>query len=80
FVGTILNWGLFALLLVQVVIYYMIFPKDRRWSKILVGFIFIVECLQVMSNTRDALRIFAVGWGDLNALYEVGWAWFCVPI
>jgi hypothetical protein len=45
-----------------------------------VGFVVIAEILQTLGDTRDAARIFGEGWGNLQALELVGWAWFSVPI
>lgn len=60
--------------------YYSVFSKDRTFVKILVGFVFVVELLETLANTRDAMRIFAIRWGDVRVLDEVGWAWFSTPI
>jgi hypothetical protein len=45
-----------------------------------VGFIFILEILQTLGDTRDAVRIFGSGWGNPQELGLVGWAWFTAPI
>lgn len=60
--------------------YYMAFPNDRRLSKSIVAFTFIVELLQTVLATRDAFRNFGTGWGDMRDLDEVGWLWFSVPV
>ncbi|KAJ7499279.1 hypothetical protein FB451DRAFT_1384987 [Mycena latifolia] len=80
FIGTLLNWALFGVLGVQVGIYFIAFPKDRPYSKILVLFVFLIEILETLANTRDTLRLFGAGWGNMDVLDEVGWAWFSVPI
>ncbi|KAJ6606008.1 hypothetical protein DFH09DRAFT_1119042 [Mycena vulgaris] len=79
FIGT-LNWTLFGILGVQVGIYFVAFPKDRTYSKILVLFVFLIEILATLTNTRDTVRLFGAGWGNRDVLDEVGWAWFSVPI
>ncbi|KAJ7499282.1 hypothetical protein FB451DRAFT_1384989 [Mycena latifolia] len=79
FVGTLLNWALFGVLCVQVGIYFTVF-KDRPYSKILVSFVFVLEILATLANTRDTIRVFGAGWGNMDILDEVGWAWFSVPI
>ncbi|KAJ7854760.1 hypothetical protein B0H13DRAFT_1642282, partial [Mycena leptocephala] len=80
FIGTILNWAFCGILVIQVGVYYSVFSKDRTFVKILVGFVFVVELLETLANTRDAMRIFAIRWGDVRVLDEVGWAWFSTPI
>ncbi|KAJ6606011.1 hypothetical protein DFH09DRAFT_244 [Mycena vulgaris] len=80
FIGTLFNWALFGVLALQVGIYFMAFPRDRAYSKILVLFVFAIEILETMANTRDTVRVFGAGWGDFAVLDDVGWAWLSVPI
>ncbi|KAJ7494461.1 hypothetical protein B0H11DRAFT_1858312 [Mycena galericulata] len=80
FVGTVMNWTLLGALAVQVYLYFLAFPKDRRTSKFLVAFIVVAEILQTLGDSRDTMRIFGAGWGNGPLLDEVGWAWFSVPI
>ncbi|KAJ7689858.1 hypothetical protein B0H17DRAFT_1180111 [Mycena rosella] len=80
FMGTLLNWALFGVLVVQVWIYYTAFPRDRTLTKILVAVVLLIEILGTLGNTRDTIRIFGAGWGDIAVLDDVGWAWFSVPI
>ncbi|KAJ7460844.1 hypothetical protein B0H11DRAFT_2241835 [Mycena galericulata] len=80
FVGTVMNWTLLGALAVQVYLYFLAFPKDRRTSKFLVAFIVVAEILQTLGDSRDTMRIFGAGWGNDPLLDEVGWAWFSVPI
>ncbi|KAJ7221418.1 hypothetical protein GGX14DRAFT_669639 [Mycena pura] len=80
FIGTLLNWAFFGVLVLQVCIYYAAFPKDRAISKILVAFILVVEIAETLANTRDSVRIFSIYWGNMEILDEVGWAWFSTPI
>ncbi|KAJ7889409.1 hypothetical protein B0H13DRAFT_2341530 [Mycena leptocephala] len=79
-VGTLVNWGLLGTLFVQVYLYFLAFPRDKLSFKLIVGFVVIAEILQTLGDTRDAARIFGEGWGNLQALELVGWAWFSVPI
>ncbi|KAJ7215940.1 hypothetical protein GGX14DRAFT_442520 [Mycena pura] len=80
FIGTVINWALLGVLAVQVYIYYVAFPSDLRLAKIIVPFVVIADILQTLGNSRDAYRGFGSGWGDFNALDEVGWAWLSVPV
>ncbi|KAJ6493025.1 hypothetical protein C8R45DRAFT_927819 [Mycena sanguinolenta] len=80
FVGTVINWALLGTLAVQVYIYYLAFPKDRRSSKLVVAFVVVAEFLQTLANSRDSIRMFGSGWGNPQILDEIGWAWFSVPI
>ncbi|KAG7448602.1 uncharacterized protein BT62DRAFT_929692 [Guyanagaster necrorhizus] len=78
--GYFVNWGLCGALSVQVYIYYVAFPKDRRWTKCFVLFIYSIELLQTFLATRDAFRIFASHWGDKSDLDNLGLIWLSVPV
>ncbi|KAK7035916.1 hypothetical protein R3P38DRAFT_3263390 [Favolaschia claudopus] len=80
FIGTILNWLLFGTLLVQIYLYFMAFPKDAIWWKRIVILILVLELVETFSNIRDMAHAFGDGWGDPDALDNVGWAWFSVPV
>ncbi|KAJ7184511.1 hypothetical protein C8R46DRAFT_462078 [Mycena filopes] len=80
FIGTILNWALFGTLLVQVYIYFSAFPEDRRWWKLLVVAIVFLEAVETFANARDMVQIFGAGWGNMDVLDDVGWAWLSVPV
>jgi len=80
FVGTVLNWALLGTLAVQVFIYFLAFPNDHRFSKILVASIVLAELLQTLADSRDTIRMFGDGWGNPEFLDNVGWGWFSVPV
>ncbi|KAK0454347.1 hypothetical protein EV421DRAFT_1896273 [Armillaria borealis] len=79
-VSCLLNWGLFGSLSVQLYLYYLAFPKDKRSVKHLVYGIYIVEFVQTMLLTHDAFASFGYGFGDFEALTKVGFSWLTVPI
>ncbi|KAJ7854748.1 hypothetical protein B0H14DRAFT_3649431 [Mycena olivaceomarginata] len=80
FVGTVLNWCLLGALAVQVYIYILAFPKDRPVNKLLVALVFTAELLQTLGDSRNAIDYFGISYGNLDALDQVRWAWFSVPI
>ncbi|KAF7349381.1 hypothetical protein MSAN_01727900 [Mycena sanguinolenta] len=80
FVGTVMNWALLGTLTVQIYIYYLAFPNDRRSSKFVVAFVVLAEFLQTLSNSRDTFHILGSGWGNPQVLNDVGLAWFSVPV
>ncbi|KAJ6537804.1 hypothetical protein B0H19DRAFT_1180941, partial [Mycena capillaripes] len=80
FVGTVLNWCLLGALAVQVYLYFLAFPKDRRINKYLVAFIFLAELLQTLGDSRNTIESFGEGFGDVQGLDKVHWAWFSVPV
>ncbi|KAK0226562.1 hypothetical protein IW262DRAFT_1491966 [Armillaria fumosa] len=79
-VGYLLNWGLFGTLSIQLYLYYLAFPKDRRFVKILVYGIYIVEFVQTILVAHDAFAVFGYGFGDLEALTGMHSNWFILPI
>ncbi|PBK95826.1 hypothetical protein ARMGADRAFT_989737 [Armillaria gallica] len=81
-VGYLLNWGLFGTLSVQLYLYYLAFPKDRRSIKSLVYGIYIVEFVQTMIITHDAFAVFGYGFGNMEALTSTDnqFYWLVVPI
>ncbi|KAF8185300.1 hypothetical protein K438DRAFT_1937048 [Mycena galopus ATCC 62051] len=78
-IGTVVNSALFGMLLVQVYIYFSVF-KDRMAWKFIVILIVVLEVVETFTGFRDLARMFGSGWGDPNALDEVGLAWFSAPI
>ncbi|KAJ7611657.1 hypothetical protein FB45DRAFT_313632 [Roridomyces roridus] len=80
YVGTVMNWMLLGALGVQIYIYFLAFPRDRPFIKILVALVGVAEICQTMGDSRDTAKIFGAQWGDANALDEVGWAFFSVPV
>ncbi|KAK0483137.1 hypothetical protein EDD18DRAFT_1261695 [Armillaria luteobubalina] len=79
-VGYLLNWGLFGTLSIQLYLYYLAFPKDRRFVKTLVYGIYIVEFVQTILVAHDAFAVFGYGFGDLEALTGMHSNWLILPI
>ncbi|PBK86565.1 hypothetical protein ARMGADRAFT_1086406 [Armillaria gallica] len=79
-VGYLLHWGLFGTLSVQLYLYYLAFPKDRKITKYLVYGIYLVEFVQTILFTHDAFAKFGYGFGDPKALTRVYFNWLTVPI
>ncbi|CAL1710426.1 unnamed protein product [Somion occarium] len=78
-IGQFFNWGLFGVLCVQIYIYTLAFPTDRKRQQVLVAVIFIIEALQTLLGTYDAFRILAEHYGDMLELDRVGLLWFTYP-
>ncbi|KAK0459336.1 uncharacterized protein EV420DRAFT_316173 [Desarmillaria tabescens] len=79
-VASLLHWGLFGTLSVQLYLYYLAFPNDRNFTKYLVYGIYVFEFVQTMFVTYDAFAVFGYGFGDLIALTDMHFNWFAVPI
>ncbi|KAK0241070.1 hypothetical protein EDD85DRAFT_948168 [Armillaria nabsnona] len=79
-VASLLYWGLFGTLSVQLYLYYLVFPNDKKFIKYLVYGIYIVEFVQTILASHDAFAMFGYRFGDLDALTDVHFYWLIVPI
>ncbi|SJK98186.1 uncharacterized protein ARMOST_01447 [Armillaria ostoyae] len=79
-VASLLHWGLFGTLSVQLYLYYLAFPKDRKFTKYLVYGVYIVEFVQTILVSHDVFATFGYGFGDIEVLTEVHFNWLIVPI
>ncbi|SJL07148.1 uncharacterized protein ARMOST_10491 [Armillaria ostoyae] len=79
-VACLLNWGLFGTLSVQLYLYYLAFPDDRRSLKYLVYGIYVIEFVQTMVVARDTFVTFGYSFGDVEALTRMNYSWLTVPI
>lgn len=61
-------------------IYYLAFPHDNRYNKILVYAIFLVETVQTVLITHDSFHSFAIGYGNINVLNSAQLEWIAIPI
>ena len=61
-------------------LYYLAFPKDKKFTKYLVYGIYIVELVQTMFVTHDAFAIFGYGFGDIDALTGMHFDWLTIPL
>ncbi|KAG8895563.1 hypothetical protein FRB99_000462 [Tulasnella sp. 403] len=78
--GYLFNWGLFGVLCLQMYIYYLSFPRDSIYIKVLVYSLFAIDCLQTAMTTHNAWHFLSRGWGDLGVLADPGWSWIAVPL
>ncbi|KAK0451660.1 hypothetical protein EV421DRAFT_2031407 [Armillaria borealis] len=79
-VGALLNWGLFGTLSVQLYLYYLAFPNDRRFTKYLVYGIYVIELVQTVLVAHDLFAMLGYGFGDVDALTRINFRWLIVPI
>ncbi|KAM6498878.1 hypothetical protein JOM56_006826 [Amanita muscaria] len=56
-VGNLINWLLHGALTVQVYLYYLAFPNDRKWTKAAVYAVYILETIQVIGLGITLLMI-----------------------
>ncbi|KAF8181326.1 hypothetical protein BJ912DRAFT_1062186 [Pholiota molesta] len=78
--GFLANWALYGVLVLQVYLYTVAFPKDRLPLKITVYTTFLLETAQTGLITHDAFKFFAFGFTDPLLLDEVSTGWFSIPV
>ncbi|KAF8876721.1 hypothetical protein BD779DRAFT_134284 [Infundibulicybe gibba] len=81
FVGCILNWCLFGVLVVQMYDYYSISHKsDGRVVKALVYGAFTLEIVQTSLVTDTSWGVLVGGWGVTDAITHTTWSSGIIPI
>ncbi|KAJ7731354.1 hypothetical protein B0H16DRAFT_203023 [Mycena metata] len=75
-----LHWALFAVLTVQLYLYYQAFPNDRVFTKGLVYTVYCLSLVSVILSTIDAFSTFGYGFGDPSALNTAHFAWLVGPV
>jgi len=66
--GGIWNWCLYGTLTVQFYVYTYNFPRDRKFIKLLVYGVFLLETLRTALSGADLYSWFVSGYGDINHL------------
>ncbi|PBK86485.1 hypothetical protein ARMGADRAFT_1126953 [Armillaria gallica] len=79
-VASLLHWGLFGTLSVQLYLYYLAFLNNKKFVKYLVYGIYIVKLVQTILASHDVFATFGYGFGDLDALTDIHFYWLIVPI
>jgi len=80
FIGSILNWGLLGILVLQVYIYSRAGYRDNKWIRALVGTIFVLDILQTIFATHCVWNILILGWGDPTVFAHPPWTSATFPI
>ncbi|KAJ6536939.1 hypothetical protein B0H19DRAFT_1079338 [Mycena capillaripes] len=78
--GTQANWALLATLSIQVYTFHIRFPNDRRWIKILVYTVFLLDFAQTGVSSHYAYRVLALGWGNTTVLEILPWSCLATPV
>ncbi|KAJ7689329.1 hypothetical protein B0H17DRAFT_1296047 [Mycena rosella] len=78
--GSLFNFLLFGMLLIQVCVYKVCFPQDRRAVKAVVYAVFLMMLLSVCFNASDAHFWYAAHFGDLITFGEARLSAFYTPI
>jgi len=78
--GTLWNWCLYGVLIVQFYVYSYNFTEDKRSIKLLVYTVFLLETLQTALSGGDLYYWFISGYGDIRHLASPFASAFDVPI
>ncbi|KAJ7290692.1 hypothetical protein C8J57DRAFT_1276302 [Mycena rebaudengoi] len=78
--GALLNFLLFGMLIIQVCVYAICFPQDRRAVKALVYTVFLMMLVSICFNAADAHFWYAANFGDLTTFGEARFSAFYTPI
>ncbi|KAL9712297.1 hypothetical protein Ac2012v2_003531 [Leucoagaricus gongylophorus] len=62
--GSVFNWGLLGALSIQVYIYVLAFPKDSKYMKTLVGWVFLLDLIHTAFATHFAWYFLVEGKTD----------------
>ncbi|KDN39436.1 hypothetical protein RSAG8_08842, partial [Rhizoctonia solani AG-8 WAC10335] len=73
--GTIINILLYGVMITQTTMYYVALPKDPRWIKILVSYIFIVDTLNSVFDIGLVWKYTITLFGDYERILISSW-WF----
>jgi len=78
--GSVWNWCLFGVLLVQIYVYSYNFPEDKKFLKLFVYGVFFLETLQTALSGADLYYWFVSGYGNLRHLTNPYANPFDVPV
>jgi len=84
--GYCLDIFLYGILTVQTYLYYLAFPQDRRTTKSIVYFVYIVGTLQTALALRDFYTLFCTLQGNTYLesstldIRRFGFMWFTIPV
>ncbi|CAE6422134.1 unnamed protein product [Rhizoctonia solani] len=73
--GTIVNIWLYGIMVTQTTMYYVAFPRDHRWIKILVTYLFIVDTLNSIFDIGLVWKYTITLFGDYEGILTSSW-WF----
>jgi len=79
-IGSLLNYCLYGVLCVQVYIYRISFPDDKREIKALVYSVFLFETVNTCLNAADIYYWFASGYGNVLRFQDPHYSWFYTPV
>ncbi|CAE7081869.1 unnamed protein product, partial [Rhizoctonia solani] len=71
--GTIVNIWLYGIMVTQTTMYYVAFPRDHRWIKMLVAYMFIVDTLNSVFDIGLVWKYTITLFGWYHSLLNESW-------
>ncbi|RDX45069.1 hypothetical protein OH76DRAFT_1028418 [Lentinus brumalis] len=78
FLGAITSWLIFGISIVQLYIYTMNFPHDRKGLQVLVYWVFILDIFLTVVAAAMGWHILCAGWGRQTNLVTPGWTFAAI--
>ncbi|CAE6478081.1 unnamed protein product [Rhizoctonia solani] len=75
--GTIVNIWLYGIMVTQTTMYFVAFPRDHGWIKLMVAYMFIVDTLNSIFNIGLVWKYTITYFGDYERILVSSW-WFNV--
>ncbi|KIJ49762.1 hypothetical protein M422DRAFT_246113 [Sphaerobolus stellatus SS14] len=79
-IGLVLNWTLLGVLATQIYVYYLCFPKDTKYVKLLVYGLFVLEIAQSIMTMSDNWKWLIESWKHPENILEFHLSWLDVPV
>ncbi|EJF61575.1 hypothetical protein DICSQDRAFT_105720 [Dichomitus squalens LYAD-421 SS1] len=79
-IGALLSWMFFGISIVQLYIYHVSFPHDRRSIQAAVYLIFLLDIFQTIVAASEGWQFLVNGWGRQINLQFPGWTFTALPI
>ncbi|THU82109.1 hypothetical protein K435DRAFT_872662 [Dendrothele bispora CBS 962.96] len=74
-----MSYLLMGIIIMQVYVYYMSFPRDKLWIKAAVYTLFALDLVQTVAVTDSSWSFLITGWGRPEHLHITEWGFAFIP-
>ncbi|THU77668.1 hypothetical protein K435DRAFT_701873, partial [Dendrothele bispora CBS 962.96] len=78
-VGAVMSYLFMGIIIMQVYVYYMSFPRDKLWIKAAVYTLFALDLVQTVAATNSSWSFLITGWGRPEHLRITEWGFAFGP-
>ncbi|EJF59788.1 hypothetical protein BD309DRAFT_1016901 [Dichomitus squalens] len=78
FLGAVTSWLIFGISIVQLYIYHISFPNDRKGIQFLVYWVFILDIFLTVIAGAMGWHVLCAGWGRQTNLIQPGWTFSAI--